>query len=205
MGIPATIAPGGIILCGWGKNSRFLNSSGTEHTAALSAEVVRDKLAAQVMMMRFGLPVAEARLANDSESARIAANEIGYPVVVKPRAEDGGEGVTRAVKNDASLFEAFKLARISKSGVLVQRHIEGREYRLTVVNQKIICAYERMPAMVEGDGKSTVVELVACENARRESATDQAVRDFPIILGEDADRNLADQHLDTSKNRLILA
>ena len=50
----------------------------------------------------------------------------------------------------------FKLDRI----VLVQQPVQGKDYRIVVLDKKIISAYERIPLNVVGDGKSTVRQLL---------------------------------------------
>jgi cyanophycin synthetase len=48
--------------------------------------------------------------------------------------------------------------------VLVERYIRGYDYRLLVVNCKMIAAARREPAQVTGDGRSTIEQLVAETN-----------------------------------------
>jgi D-alanine-D-alanine ligase-like ATP-grasp enzyme len=44
--------------------------------------------------------------------------------------------------------------------LLVQRFYGGRDYRIVVLDDEIISAYERIPLLVSGDGQSSIKELL---------------------------------------------
>src|SRR6187200_1723631 len=50
------------------------------------------------LFRRYGIPVSEGRLALDPEGARAAAEELGYPVVVKAQVLTGGRGKAGGIK-----------------------------------------------------------------------------------------------------------
>jgi len=87
------------------------------------------------------------------------ARKIGFPVVVKPNSGSQGSGVAM-VHNKREFYraarEVFKQDRI----LLVQRPVTGRDYRLVVLDNKIISAYERIPLNIVGDDKSTINQLL---------------------------------------------
>jgi D-alanine-D-alanine ligase-like ATP-grasp enzyme len=45
--------------------------------------------------------------------------------------------------------------------ILVEQFVEGRDYRLVVLDDKVISAYERIPLYVTGDGKASIRTLLA--------------------------------------------
>lgn len=191
--IPLNALPGDIILCGWGANSRFLNSSSTEKTAATSLDLSRDKLISHELLRQCGLPVPEQRAVSKIGEAVHAAEEIGFPVVVKPRSRDGGVGVTRAVNNEEEVRGAFNRARAEDSSVLIERHVEGKEIRILFVNGQLISVHERVPAKVRGNGKDPISKLVETENARRAKMGATGFSNVNIALTGDTDRCLASQ------------
>ena len=104
----------------------------------------------QPILAMAGLPVPDQRIARTLEAAKAAAREIGYPVVVKPRALDGGKGVTANISDDARLEEAFlKVAGLSQTA-LVERYVSGDEYRLLFIDGDLISIHQRAPAQVTG-------------------------------------------------------
>jgi len=106
---------------------------------------------------------------NNIDSAYLYAKQLGFPVIVKPNSGHQGFGVT-LVHNKKELYEAirniFKLDNI----VLVQPFIKGDDYRVVVLDNKIISAYKRIPLNVTGDGKSTIKQLL--EKKRQKLTTD---------------------------------
>ncbi|MDF2569284.1 MAG: cphA, partial [Sporomusa sp.] len=62
------------------------------------------------------------------------------------------------------LEAAFTLAAQYDDRVLVEEYITGRQYRLCVVNGKLVAGAERIPAHVTGDGLHTITQLVDIVN-----------------------------------------
>ncbi|RYE82734.1 MAG: cyanophycin synthetase, partial [Myxococcales bacterium] len=90
--------------------------------------------------------------------------ELRLPLVVKPLDGNQGKGVSLNLTTEAQVREAFAIARGYRSRVLVEEMITGRNYRVLVVDGKMVAASERLPAHVVGDGVHTVAELVEIEN-----------------------------------------
>jgi biotin carboxylase len=106
---------------------------GIAHLDAGAAERCRDKLASRRAFFRSGVPSARVRHVSSLAEARSAADEIGYPVVLKPRALAGSIGVVR-VDGPTELPAAFATARTAElegvtalDGVLVEEYLEGPE------------------------------------------------------------------------------
>ncbi len=87
------------------------------------------------------------------------AKQIGFPVIIKPNSGSQGTGVA-LVYNKQELYTAmhhiFKSDRIA----LMQPFVKGNDYRMVVLDKKIISAYQRIPLSIVGDGKSTVKKLL---------------------------------------------
>src|SRR6185369_13066646 len=60
---------------------------------------------------------------------------------------------------------ALALAKKVSRGVIVEKFITGYDYRLLVIDYKFVAAARRTPAMVTGDGKHTVKELIDIVNS----------------------------------------
>jgi pyruvate carboxylase subunit A len=75
-------------------------------------QLVGDKVAARREMEKAGIPVVPGRneCVGDYEQARLIANEIGYPIILKPSGGGGGIGMTVVVSEDA-LPKALEQAR----------------------------------------------------------------------------------------------
>jgi D-alanine-D-alanine ligase-like ATP-grasp enzyme len=76
---------------------------------------------------------------------------------------------------------------------LVQQALTGRDYRLVVLDGKVISAYERVPLSVTGDGRAPVLALLA----RKQRAFERGGRDTRIKVDDPRIREkLARQGLD---------
>ena len=63
------------------------------------------------LFRQYGIPVSDGRLATDPAGARAAAEELGFPVVVKAQVLTGGRGKAGGIKLAASADEAEGRAR----------------------------------------------------------------------------------------------
>jgi cyanophycin synthetase len=159
--IPWQPFAGGAYVFGSGRHARWLSSTFTDRTSAIGANLARDKAQAAAVLRRQGLPGPRHRLARSAAEAVAAAAQLGYPVVVKPADRDQGIGVAAGLRTPGAVEAAFAEAAGHSSRILVEKHFEGRDYRLTVFEGRVIKIAGRVAGGVVGDGLSTVAELVA--------------------------------------------
>ncbi len=165
LGIPYDHVTDQVYQFGYGAQSRLLDSSFTDQTSQIGTYLARIKTLAAVVLRRAGIPVSEHIMVLDSDGAEKAANDLGFPVVVKPIDLDGGIGVAAGLTTLDEVREAFEGAKKNSGNILVEKHFEGRDYRVTICQGKMIWAVERLPGGVTGDGKSSVQTLVELLNA----------------------------------------
>ena len=143
-----------------------------------SVAIADDKNYTSYFLQRAGLRVprelsyfSQRRARNlDSPKRRSArdacefAVSIGLPVIVKPNNGSHGDLVIKAhsaqdiVSASKRIFERYDVA-------LVQEFVSGNDYRIVVLGDAIISAYQRMPLHVVGDGRSTVEQLILGKKA----------------------------------------
>jgi cyanophycin synthetase len=90
--------------------------------------------------------------------------------VIKPSGGSGGKGVTTHVMKPGGVRRAALLASLYDTELLVETMIPGESYRLLVLEGKVIHTVGRRGPRLEGDGESTVRQLLDVENSRREAA-----------------------------------
>lgn len=159
-GIPLQRLPGNATLYGQGVLSRLLESSFTDRTPSIGCQQARSKPVASEILRLYGLPVQAHKVVQDISSALAAAEKIGYPVVVKPTDRDRGEGVAADLRTPEQLDSACRIAFSLSKNVMVEKHFYGKDYRITVLDGRVIWAVERVPGGVTGDGVSTVKQLI---------------------------------------------
>jgi len=195
-GIPVVRLDGDcLVQLGHGARQRRLMGSITSRTGFLSEAISRDKSLTKQLLRQMGIPVPPGRLVSDADDAWAAACELGLPVVVKPRDEDCGTGVSLMLKTREQISLAYAQAREYRPDVLVERHLPGAAHRLFVVNDRLVAAIRRDPAQVVGDGRQTIAQLIALANRdpRRGEGPEYAM--FPIVVDEEAVQILADRQL----------
>ena len=84
-----------------GDTNRLFSIGYTQGTPRLAKTIAGDKSLSFSYMQRYGLPLPLQKIAYDKKSVVKAANEIGYPVVIKPRWGNKGEAVHVNLKGPA--------------------------------------------------------------------------------------------------------
>lgn len=123
------------------------------------------------------------------------ANQLGFPLVVKPTDAGSGRGVITNIKDINEFKKALNTVR-NVSGfknVIVERFIIGEDYRIYIVDDKVVGAYKRIPANVIGDGEKPINELIRDKNKLREK--NPFIYDRPIKVDKNLIDFLADQQL----------
>lgn len=161
------------------------------------SEIARDKDYSNFFMKAMGYPIVPGSKTFFSDQWGRAigsprrnidagyrhAVKIGFPVIVKPNSGSQGVGVS-LVHNKREFYSAvrsvFKRDRI----VLVQEPVIGKDYRLVILDNKLISAYERIPLNVVGDGKSTIGQLLKAKQKQfvASSRDTQIKTDDPRIV-----------------------
>jgi D-alanine-D-alanine ligase-like ATP-grasp enzyme len=124
-----------------------------------------DKPEVHELLARDGIAVPEHVVVSRRDLGR---GEALLPGVVKPARGTGvGAGITGGVRTAADLRRAALRAARYGDDLLVERELEGPVYRVLVLDGDVLDVIARRPPELTGDGRSTVLELVQAENARR--------------------------------------
>ena len=153
-----------LVQLGLGKNLRRIQATLSDYTSAIAVEIAQDKDDTKRVLGNIGLPVPKGDVANTIERALEIVDEIGYPVILKPLDASHGRGISGRIDNDETLHEAWNDAREYSTRIVVEQYAEGRDYRVLVINGRVVACAERIPACVTGDGTSTVAQLIKHEN-----------------------------------------
>jgi cyanophycin synthetase len=149
---------------GWGTRQKRLQATVTGNTSLVAANIASDKQLTKTLLTEAGVPVPRGRLVTDSEQAQRAARRIGVPVTIKPLDANQGKGVTTVCNTPEQIDAAFEHARGYSRRVIVEKYLEGSDYRVLVTGNKVAAASRRRPPEVTGDGVRTIAQLVAHEN-----------------------------------------
>ena len=153
-----------LVMLGLGVHQRRIQATIASTTAHLGVEIAGDKDTTKRLLADHGVPVPKGYIAEDEEDAVGIAEKLGWPVVVKPLDASHGRGVLTNIRSEKELRLAYRDARKHREEIIVEQFLEGQDFRFVVVNGKFICAAERVPAHVVGDGRRSIAELVEAVN-----------------------------------------
>ncbi len=145
---------------GYGSKQRRIQATMTDRTSALGVEIADEKFRTKKLLDEAGIPIPKGEIIRTLKGAAEAAEDIGYPVAVKPEIGNHGRGITACVSSPKELETAFASAlRICKY-VIVEKTLAGLDFRVLVINGKLEAAALREPAFIIGNGKHTIQQLI---------------------------------------------
>ncbi|MBP1971476.1 D-alanine-D-alanine ligase-like ATP-grasp enzyme/acylphosphatase [Virgibacillus natechei] len=155
------------------KEHRFESSKGDKITD-LAYEICDDKYLTKEYLSKAGVPIPKGKsFSEDVEDKEIIdyANELGFPLVLKPINANGGKGVFSNIHSLDAFKDALNYVRyeLDYLEVMVETYVAGNEYRVVVVDNKVVGALNRVPANVIGNGVDTIRELVRNKNNERKA------------------------------------
>ncbi|HYR29202.1 MAG TPA: cyanophycin synthetase [Thermoanaerobaculia bacterium] len=153
-----------LVQLGYGANAKKIQATIASTTRYLGVDIAGDKDKTKSFLGFHGVPVPKGDITRYLDEALRIANRIGWPVVVKPLDASQGRGIVTNIRTEEELAAAFEAAKSYRNVIVVEKYIPGRDFRLLVINNKLIAAAERVPAHVTGDGEHTIKELVEIAN-----------------------------------------
>lgn len=165
-GIPAIrLDDQSLVQLGYGKYLQRIRASVTSCTPHIATETASDKSLTNRLLGDAGLPVPQSQLVRSVEEAVRAARRLGYPVVTKPLDVSHGRGVSLNLSNTEEVRWGFEQAAEYTRSVLVEQYLTGNDYRVLVIDGRVVAAAHRVPARVVGDGERTIQELIDLVNS----------------------------------------
>ncbi|KAB8151975.1 cyanophycin synthetase [Kordia sp. TARA_039_SRF] len=145
---------------GYGANQKRIQATVTSETSNIGVELACDKEDTKYLLEQAEVEVPRGDIIRRESSLKDACRYVGFPLVIKPINGNHGRGITVDINSYEEALVAFKEAQEVSRSVIVEKYITGDDYRLLVINNKLVAAAKRTPAHVIGDGKSTIQELI---------------------------------------------
>jgi cyanophycin synthetase len=177
-GIPYyRMTSGSLCQLGEGKHQRRIWTAETDATSAIAESIASDKDLTKRLLRHVGVPIPLGRLVTSPEDAWAAAQQVGFPVVVKPRNANHQRGISIELTEQEEIIKAYHWAIEDgqTQDVMVEQFARGQHHRLLVVGDRMVAASRGHVETVTGDGIRTVRELVDALNQdprRGEAYTD---------------------------------
>lgn len=187
-----------------GDRRRVLVGAFSPHNDATSARIAEDKFHTALLVRRLGLRVPgvtrclrPGRFEHEDFSAHTGldpahrfASAHGFPLIVKPNRGARGRDV-QVVNGEDEMVSAIERVWRHDYLALVQEAVEGIDVRLDFLQGEYLFGYVRRPVSLEGDGRSTVGQLLAAVDPRFSGdAFHRRIVDDPIWIAATAKRAL---------------
>ncbi len=145
---------------GYGVNQKKVQATVASTTSNIGVEIACDKEDTKYLLEQAEVPVPRGEIIRTERGLKEAVRYVGYPLVVKPISGNHGRGITTNVLNWKDALTAFKAAKEVSNSVIIEKFITGEDYRLLVIDGKLVAGAKRTPAHVVGNGRSTIQELI---------------------------------------------
>jgi len=149
-------------LCHEGHSVRCYRSL-TDRVGAVTFHLMQNKYLAGRFLRERGFPVPEQELFTSFPRA-LQFLEQYAPIVVKPCTQWGARGVSTAISTPSELKAALRTARRFEPDIVLERMVAGEDYRLVYIDYRFVCALQRRPACVTGNGRDTLRALIKAQN-----------------------------------------
>ena len=154
-----------LVQLGYGVNQQRFQATITGKTSSIAVDIACNKERTKRMLHDAAIPVPVGELVTDEEGLDRVVRSIGYPVVIKPLDGNHGKGSSINVTDWESAKTGLIHAQQYSQKVIVEKYITGYDFRVLVINNKMVAAARRVPAHVVGDGEMTLQQLIDRENS----------------------------------------
>lgn len=153
-----------LVQLGYGVHQQRFQATITGKTSSIAVDIACNKELTKKMLEDAAIPVASGGMVTNDEDLSKVIKKIGYPIVLKPLTGNHGRGQSINVNDWDLAVEGLKYAQTVSQKVIVEKFITGYDFRVLVINHKLVAASRRVPAHVSGDGESSIQQLIDKEN-----------------------------------------
>lgn len=149
-----------LVQLGYGINQMRFQATITCKTSNIAVDIACDKEETKRMLELASIPVASGGICVDEEDLEDVIKKIGYPIVIKPLDGNHGKGASINVTNWEDAVTGLAYAKNYSRRVIVEKFITGFDFRVLIIDHKLVAAAKREPAHVKGDGTQTIQQLI---------------------------------------------
>lgn len=149
-----------LVQLGYGINQMRFQATITCKTSSIAVDLACDKESTKRMLDLASIPVPKGDICVDIEDLENVINKIGYPIVIKPLDGNHGRGISINIKTWEEAIDGLEVAKKISRKVIVEKYVTGHDFRVLVIDNKLVAAARREPANVVGNGVNTIQELV---------------------------------------------
>ncbi|NHM07222.1 cyanophycin synthetase [Flavobacterium sp. CYK-4] len=153
-----------LVQLGYGVNQMRFQATITQKTSSIAVDIACNKEETKRMLDNASIPVASGSICVDEEDLENTIKKIGYPIVIKPLDGNHGKGASINVVTWEDAKAGLEYAKKYSRRVIVEKFITGFDFRVLIIDNKLVAAAKRVPAHIVGNGKNTIQELIDITN-----------------------------------------
>lgn len=175
----------------------LVSSAYTPLNVYSSAQITDNKYFTNAILKEAGIPVPPNVPVRRAEFKRKewSLGRLSAPWVVKPlKGTLKGNGVVTDIIRYKDLRRYLRRGLNKYPSMLIEKYYSGlQDYRVLVLDHKIIGVLHRIPAYVIGDGRSSIRQLILAKNKQRQQS--KVIKLGPIKVDSELRNKLKHQHL----------
>ncbi len=149
-----------LVQLGYGINQMRFQATITCKTSSIAVDIACNKEQTKKMLDAASIPVAKGGICIDEDDLDEVIQKIGFPIVIKPLDGNHGKGASINVKKREDAVDGLAYAKKYSHRVIVEKFISGYDFRVLIIDNKLVAAAKREPAHVKGDGKQNIQQLI---------------------------------------------
>ncbi|MDP4097197.1 ATP-grasp domain-containing protein [Paenibacillus sp. P96] len=172
----------------------IINKTRSDRLPLIAGLLAKNKEASYHLLKRAGLPVPEYMIVSARGAELLDFLNRNPKWVVKPMDASRSLGVAVGMEKEADLDAAITTAKLYSEQVIVQKYITGYDYRVLVIDGAVAGVLEYQPAYIEGDGDSTIKQLIEGLNEGRLGRNGADEFEGLEVIRSDSERLLLNLH-----------
>lgn len=182
-----------------GQKIRFESLPVAKHASKYNVSFVDCKERTKNHLKKGNFPIADGKsfwFWQKNQALKFGSDELGFPLVVKPRGGSVARHVTTNIRSRDELLKAINKAVIYSPAFVIEEFVENSfVYRATVVDFDFVAVVKQVPANVVGDGNSTIRQLIERKNSdkRRGKPDQKGFTLYKLIIDETTEKLLAEK------------
>lgn len=154
-----------LVQLGYGVHQKRIQATVTANTNQIATDIAGNKHATKKLLGDMGVPVPKGYRIREIDELEETLEAVGFPVVIKPLDGNHGKGATVGIRSLEDAKVAWERAKEYSRWIIVEKQLEGSDFRALVVNNRLIAVAERVPAHVVGDGERSIQQLIDQTNS----------------------------------------
>ncbi len=175
--------------------SRWLSHQKGFFNSKLSCELALSKYLTYKALESIKSPIPQFIKINKTD--KIGEIKIPEPWVIKPINQTKGRDVVIKIKTKERLKKVARRLFKKYKYLMIEEFIQGKDYRLLILNNKLIGAVRRIPAKIKGDGIHNIKQLIEISNKKERRIKAKQLAPFikKIKIDSEVKRCLAQKKL----------